>query len=314
VERIVDGLDRPSSLARLSDGRLLIAEAGGRIRVAEGGALDDQPALVIDDLDPEYHGTLDVALAADFTESRYVFVSYAARDGEGGPVGRVARFREVGGLLGERAVIVDGLPADAGRPRLRVGPDGMLYVASAALSAHEAGDRSSYAGKILRFTAGGIAPDDNPTPGSPVFAQGYAGRFEFDWEPEGGVLWHVAGDGGGLSIGRTRRGAGRHWEVLRIEGGEACDVAFHADASPASWHGSLLIAVPEQDFLYRVSGLSVSPPRPEVERLFVGTFGRIGAVLSADDGLYFATANGGADAAGRPVDAVYRVRDRTERR
>ncbi len=59
---------------------------------------------------------------------------------------------------------------------------------------------------------------------------------------------------------------------------------------PAPWRGSLFIAAPDEQCLLRVSGLSASPPKPEVERVLSG-FGRIVAVLSAADGLYFATAN-----------------------
>jgi hypothetical protein len=57
-----------------------------------------------------------------------------------------------------------------------------------------------------------------------------------------------------------------------------------------------------------VSGLLATPPSPAVERLFEGRFGRIVAVLSAADGLYFAAASGAADGAGQSVDRVYRVR------
>jgi len=42
----------------------------------------------------------------------------------------------------------------------------------------------------------------------------------------------------------------------------------------------------------------------------VNAYGRIEAVLSADEGLYFATGNGGTDDHGRPADAVFRISDR----
>ena len=90
-------------------------------------------------------------------------------------------------------------------------------------------------------------------------------------------------------------------------------VAFHAGATPAAWRNSLLLASPDEECLYRVTGLSSSLPEPAVERLLANSFGRIVAVLSGDDGLYFATGNGRTDARGQPADAVFRIRDKQVR-
>jgi glucose/arabinose dehydrogenase len=94
-----------------------------------------------------------------------------------------------------------------------------------------------------------------------------------------------------------------------LEDIQAAGVAFHAGATPAAWRNSLFLASPDQECLYRVAGLSSSRPEPAVERLLANSFGRIVAVLSGDDGLYFATGNGGVDDRGRPADAVFRIRD-----
>jgi len=71
-------------------------------------------------------------VAPDFAATRHVYVSYVARDAGGSRIGRVVRFREAGGTLAEAAVILDGLPAQAGVMRTRIGPDGALYVGPAA--------------------------------------------------------------------------------------------------------------------------------------------------------------------------------------
>lgn len=95
---------------------------------------------------------------------------------------------------------------------------------------------------------------------------------------------------------------------------QAVAVAFHAGATLDAWRNSLFLASPAQECLYRVSGLSSSPLEPAVERLLANSFGRIVAVLSGDDGLYFATGNGGTDVRGQPVDAVFRIHDKRMRR
>ena len=164
IEMVVAGLDRPSALAKLPDGRLLIAERGGRIRVADAGVLLAAPAA---ELPPtrtqDGDEGVSLAVAPDFESTRHVFVSHVSRDTGGARVGRVVRFREAGGTLGERAVILDGLPAGERAPRIRFGPDGALYVGTTAVDTRDADDLGSYGGKILRFTAAGGTPSDNPT-------------------------------------------------------------------------------------------------------------------------------------------------------
>jgi hypothetical protein len=257
-------------------------------------------------MEPGAIGSL--AVAPDFAATRQVYVSYAAQDDEGARIGRVVRFREAGGKLGEPAVILDGLPAQADAPLARIGPDGALYVGTAALDPRDAGDLGSYAGKVLRFTSSGGTPADNPFRASPVYSFGHRGRPGFDWEPADGGLWHVEADADGVSL--SRQDSGRRSErAAYFEGIQAASVAFHSGATPAAWRGSLFLASPDQQCLYRVTGLGSSTPEPVVERLFAGTYGRVAAVLSADEGFYFATGNGGTDDRGQPTDAVFRVRD-----
>jgi glucose/arabinose dehydrogenase len=312
VEAVVQGLDRPSALARLPDGRIMIAESGGRVRLVENGVLRDTPILEVAQAAGGPAHELGLVVSPDFAVTRHVYVSYSAADAEGVLGGRVVRYREVNGTLGESAVILDGLPGEAGRSRVRIGPDGAMYAGATGLSRLESADLSSYAGKILRFTPSGALPLDNPMRWSPVISSGHQGRLDFDWEPVSKVLWFVEPSDSGVSAGPAtlERRAER---AISLEDVQASDIAFHAGSTPRAWRNSLFLAAPDRGCLYRVSGLSMSPPEPVVERLFSGEFGRISAVCSAEDGLYFATANGGTDGTGRPTDAVYRVRDKVQR-
>jgi glucose/arabinose dehydrogenase len=308
IEQVAAGLDRPSALARTPDGLLLIAGRLGDIRIAEGGRLAEVPAVELSDADTSDACSPTLVVAADFVSTRQVFVGYVVRDSRGLRAGRVVRFREVGGVLGEPAVIVDGLPAEVSAPRIRIGPDGALYVGTVAHDPRDAGDLGSYAGKILRFTTTGGTPPDNPYRSSPVFSSGHLGRVDFDWEPATRDLWHAEPGPAGVSLGQP----GSDRRIRRqafLEGVQAAGMAFHAGSTPAAWRNDLFIASVEQECLYRVSGLSMPRAEPSVERLLAGDFGRIVAVLSASDGLYFATGNGGTDEGGRPADAVYRIRD-----
>jgi glucose/arabinose dehydrogenase len=132
VERInyqilTRGLEHPWSLAFLPDGRMLVSERPGHLRLlAPGGTLDPRP---IEGLPPIHQygqgGLLDLALHPDFVHNRLLYFSYAER----GPRGygtAVAR----GVLDGDRVVHEERMLKDElGRIRdMRQGPDGLLYL------------------------------------------------------------------------------------------------------------------------------------------------------------------------------------------
>jgi glucose/arabinose dehydrogenase len=312
VDAVVTGLDGPAALAILPDRRLLIAERGGIIRVADrGGARVPEPAGQLPHADPAAGAVVSLAVAPDFDASRHVYVGYATIDSQGAPTGRVVRFREAGGALGEPAVILDGLPASLAAPWVAIGPDGALYVGTSSADAGEAADLGSYAGKILRFRLDGATPADNPWPASPVYGFGYRGVRGIGWDGQTGILWALETDKEGAALSRAEAGWPGAPAVALGQTGPA-RMAFlpaRATGAPAVWRGSLFVAAPAQQCLLRVSGLSASPAVRAVERLFEGEFGRIGLVLAADDGLYFATSNSAAGGNARAGDVVYRVRE-----
>jgi hypothetical protein len=326
VETIVTGLDRPSAIAALPDGRLLIAEHGGVVRIAESGALLPEPAARLDDADPAADARVSVALAPDFESSRHIYVGYAAVDDRGSRSGRIVRFREAGGMLAEAAVVADGLPAPVSAPWVAIGPDSAIYVGTSSTDAGEAADLGSYAGKILRLALDGTTPAGNPFPSSPIYSAGYRDTAGPAWDPRTGHLWVVdtAGSGDGASAGSAL--------VLAAAGGAPRRVAEMGFTGPArlafvptgggpgfpfAWRGSLMIAVPEQEGLLRVSGLDVpalaaSASAASIERLFGDRFGPVGLVEPARQGFLVATARstGGIRAIG--ADAVYLVREHVD--
>jgi hypothetical protein len=245
VETVVNGLDRPTGLAKLPDDRLLVAERGGRIRIVEAGLLLEAPAAELADADTGADESVGLAVAPDFASTRHVYVSYVARGAGGDRVGRVVSFREVAGTLGEAAVLVDGLPVQSGAPRLRIGPDGAVYVGTDALDPEDADDLGSYVGKILRFTMQGNVPPDNPFGSSPVFSVGHRGRVDFDWDPESkthlarrSLPWgRFAGAAGWRTSERTRG-------VLRGRAGGGSRVLHGRCARGMAWQSVSRVAGP----------------------------------------------------------------------
>ena len=129
VETVMSDLEIPWSLAFAPDGRLFVTERPGRVRILNLATFMSEVALTLDGVFAQGEaGLLGLALDPNFAQNRFVYVYYSAATG-GGAVNRIERYREVGGRLGERAVILDGIPAatihDGGR--LKFGPDGLLY-------------------------------------------------------------------------------------------------------------------------------------------------------------------------------------------
>ncbi len=206
VEAIVEGLDRPSALARLPDGRLLISERGGRIRIAEGGVLLPEPAAELPDADPADDARVSLAVAPDFATSKHIFVGYGAVDAQGARTGRVVRFREAGGVLGEPAVILDGLPAALAAPSVAIGLDGLLYLATSAADDGEAADFGSYAGKILRFGLDGTTPPIIPCQRRPSSRLAIGAGRDLDWDGQTGSLWALETDSEGAALALAAAG------------------------------------------------------------------------------------------------------------
>src|SRR5215510_194541 len=80
VVTVVRGLQQPWSLAFLPDGRMLVTEKAGRLRVVSQGRLDPNPVEGLPAVTVHGQGGLqDVVLHPQFEKNQLVYLSYAAR-------------------------------------------------------------------------------------------------------------------------------------------------------------------------------------------------------------------------------------------
>jgi glucose/arabinose dehydrogenase len=188
--RLVDGLDRPTDLAALPDGRLLVAERSGRVRVVDAGVLVGDPALVVPGAAEDGAAVLALAVDPQFARTHAVYAIYTERSRRGGRTFTLARFREAGNTLGDRIALLDEIPASAEpHASLRFGPDAKLYAAfDDGGDAHAAADGASFNGKILRLNPDGTTPRDQPR-GSPIVSEGLHSPRGLDWHRRSGRLW-----------------------------------------------------------------------------------------------------------------------------
>jgi len=311
LELVADGLDDPTDLSAAPDGRVFVTERAGRVRIVRNGQLQTNPALTLGDVALAREGGL-VALALDpqFQRNGMVYVIYTARSDSDGVVFRLARFREVNGTLGERAIVLDQIPAPSSQPAaaLRFGPDRKLYAAfDDGGDARRGGDLGSYGGKVLRLNPDGTTPSDHTT-ASPVYAHSLHSPRGVDWQQATGTLWladtgvdHVER----LNIvldddGRSKRGAVGPKYVLPRLTGAASMTFYHGNLIPAL-RGDLLIAAGQGRHILRLQFDRRVPAQIVAsERLLEDQVGSLRVVGTGPRGeIYFCTAN----ALGRLVPA-----------
>jgi glucose/arabinose dehydrogenase len=311
VEVVQRNLEVPWSLTFVPDGRLLVTERPGRVRIISNNVLLPEPALTLSDVAAVGEaGVLGLAVHPDFSQNHLVYLAYTARVGTR-IVNRLVRYREVDNRLGEPAVLLDGITANSihDGARVRFGPDHRLYVTMGeAAMPSIAQDLASLNGKILRLSDDGRTPDDNPR-ASPVFSFGHRNPQGIDWHPQTGDLWATEhGETGNDELNRITAGANYGWPIIQgtdsRPGMEAPVLVFTPTIAPSgasfytgttipAFRFNLFVAALRGQHLLRVR-LDPADPRRVLatERLLEGTFGRLRDVVTGPDGaLYVCTSN-----------------------
>jgi glucose/arabinose dehydrogenase len=227
VTTVARGLEHPWSLAFLPDGRMLVTERPGRLRiVAKDGALSE-PLAGVPAVDAVGQGgLLDVILDPKFAENSTIYLSYA-EPGEGGTNGTaVAKARLDGARLADVKVIFRQHPKFKSNhhfgSRLVVARDGNLFVTTGERNSQrdKAQDLGTHIGKVVRITPDGGVPADNPFVNRDgalpeTWSYGHRNLQGAALHPETGELWtHEHGPRGGDEINIARAGRNYGWPVI----------------------------------------------------------------------------------------------------
>ncbi len=334
VETVVQGLQVPWSIVWAPDGRMLVAERSGRIRVVENGKLSAQPLFTVPDVEPSGEsGLMGLVLHPQYSSNRWLYISYAFRGGDDQLV-RVVRYRENGGTLKERQVIVDNIPAaqfHAGC-RIRFGPDGKLYITTGdATDRQLAQQLNSLAGKTLRLNDDGSVPADNPFVGQQnarpeIWSLGHRNAQGMDWQPGSNLMVQTEhgpsgfdGPGGGDEVNIVERGKNYGWPLIHHKatraGLESPVLEYTPACAPASgmfYRGSVFHQFRGNYFFGCLRGQRIIRVVLEdkkvvtQENLLEGKYGRIRDIAEGPDGLiYFSTSN--RDGRGSPTSDDDRI-------
>ena len=325
VVDVARGLEHPWGLAFLPDGRMLVTERPGRLRIATPDGTLSEP---LSGVPPVYArgqgGLLDVAVSPGFAQDRLVYLSFA-EPGDGGAGTAVAR-----GRLGERGLestqVIWRQAPKVQSPnhwgsRLVFRPDGTLFVTLGDRFSYRdrAQDLSVTLGKVVRINADGSIPNDNPFVGNKaarpeIWSYGHRNVQAAALDARG-QLWTVEhGARGGDELNNPQPGKNYGWPVItygvdysgaRIGEGTAragmeqpvyywdpviapSGATFYTGSAFPDWRGDLLIGSLSPGLLVR---LRLQNGRVVLEERYLADLReRIRDVVQSPDGsLYLVT-------------------------
>jgi glucose/arabinose dehydrogenase len=191
---VASGLSSPTAMQFAPDGRLFVAEQGGRLRVIRDGALLPTPFLTVTVSSSGERGLLGVAFDPQFATNQFVYVYYTATT----PTihNRISRFTANGDVAvpGSEFILLEldtlSSATNHNGGALAFGPDGKLYAAVGEnANGANAQTLSNLLGKILRLNKDGTIPNDNPFLGTAtgrnqaIYALGLRNPFTFAFNP-----------------------------------------------------------------------------------------------------------------------------------
>lgn len=225
-------LREPWAMTFLPDGRLLVTEKAGTLRLVdpsraggEGVAIDGVPKV-----DHGGQGGLgDVVLHPQFERNSVIYLSYAEA-GEGDTRGAaIARGTltlddEGGAKLSQMHVIWRQVPKVTGRGhyghRIVFGPDGKMFVSSSERQKFDpAQDMQSNLGKIVRLNDDGSVPADNPFAAqggvaAQVWTLGHRNVLGMAFDANGQLWAHEMGPKGGDELNLIERGSNYGYPIV----------------------------------------------------------------------------------------------------
>ncbi len=324
---VARGLDHPWSVAWLPDGRMLVTERPGRLRiVGADGKLAPTPVAGLPPIEAYGQGGLfDVVLHPRFAANSLVYLSYAGKGPDG--VGtELARARLVGDRLEDVEVLFRQQPK--GRTGRHFG--GRIVFDRAGFVYLTLGDRGEmpraqklddHAGSVIRLHDDGRVPADNPFVGKQgvrpeKYTLGNRNMQGAALHPKTGALWtHEHGPQGGDEVNVMRAGVNYGWPVITYgvnygigtkigEGTHKAGMAqplhywvpsiapsgmafYDGDKFPR-WRGDLFVGALRDQMLVRLR-LDGEKVVKE-ERMLQGVLGRLRDVRQGPDGyLYLLT-------------------------
>jgi glucose/arabinose dehydrogenase len=337
LEVVAQGLEIPWGIVFPSENRILVSERTGAIREIVDGILSPNPVYVFEEVRArDEAGLMALTLHPDYINNGFIYACYTASGSGANIITRVSRLADEGDLLTFDRVILDNMPAARFHAGCRVqfGPDGMLYISTGdALNTALPQNPDSLAGKILRLTAEGDIPADNPLPSSPVYSLGHRNPQGLAWDIENDRMYATEhgpstfdGPPGGDEINLIVPGGNYGWPLgshddvpqgtigplIQFTPAEApASALFYDNDALPFFKGSLFFGALRGEGLMRVTFIENEDGELSVAQAekIIDDVGRVRDVSIGPDGsIYFSTSN--RDGRGNVRDGddqIYRI-------
>jgi aldose sugar dehydrogenase len=263
VETIARGLEHPWALAFLPDGRVLVTERPGRMRIVEKDGRLSTPLAGVPNVFASGQGGLhDVVLDRSYAENHTIYFCYA-EPVDGGARTALARARLVDDatprLDDVKVIFYQEGPLSSGNHfgcRIAQTPDDNLFMSAGEhfTTRDQAQNLGNHLGKIIRIRPDGSAPPDNPFVGRAgakpeIWSYGHRNPQGLALHPTTGKLWeHEHGPRGGDEINIIEPGRNYGWPVI----------GYGIDYNGARIHQSTQKAGMEQPIWYWVPSIAPS--------------------------------------------------------
>lgn len=329
VDTITSELSNPWGIAFLPDGRILITERGGEIRIVKDGKLLEERVQGIPS--PLFvkgqSGLLDIVLHPDYNTNGWIYLSYSkAVADSGGTV--IARAKLEGNNLTNLEELFSAHPLSSSEVHFgsRIVFDGkgyMFFTSGERGKKENAQDLANHLGKVLRLHDDGKIPTDNPFAGNPnakpeIWSYGHRNLQGLYYEKATGILWeHEHGPRGGDELNIAEKGKNYGWPVITYginydntiitditekDGMEQpvrywvpsiapCGLTVVTSDKYPNWKGNLLVGALSHQLVARVE---VVNKKFVHEEKLIEKIGRVRVVAQSPDGfIYIATENPG---------------------
>ncbi len=227
VDTIAAGLEHPWALEFLPDGRMVVTERPGRLRIVSLDGTVSPPVAGVPAVYAQGQGgLLDVALDPAFTENHLLYLSFAEPGDNGTGGTAVARGVFANDRLDNLQVIYRQTPKYSGGghfgSRLVFSRDGKLFITQGDRFAWRDSAQSLTAGngKVIRINPDGTVPPDNPFVGRAgalpqIWSLGHRNQQAGTLDPATGQLWTVEhGARGGDELNHPEAGKNYGWPVI----------------------------------------------------------------------------------------------------
>lgn len=226
LEKVVSDIPIPWGMTWLPDGSMLVTEKSGILYQVINGTKTE-----IKNMPKVYNrgqgGLLDIALHPDYTKNGWIYITYAAAEGEGeGGNTKLIRAKLLDGSLTQIESLYKASPnSTKGQhfgSRIVFDNEGYLYfsIGERGNNKDNPQDITRDCGKIYRLNDDGTIPKDNPFVGQAdakeaIYTYGNRNPQGMAKHPETGEIWaHEHGPKGGDEINIIKKGANYGWAVV----------------------------------------------------------------------------------------------------